>query len=341
MSQVQDLSYLNAESVKTADKQLLDLAVKARENDNAKKESESSNLEAAIKLMNNHEKAAPLKEARAEKRFDKAFEKEEAKVESKPDAKVESKPETKIEEPKIEEPKIEEDKLKEIFDRISKTDKRQQEVRKKIEEAVKVTPEEKELIERYKKLEQLKVDPISLIKELGLTLDDIEKAKLSSPKTPKEIELENQLIQMEKQLRDRDTTAEKEKNDLTMERHMSNIERTAKIEGYDIIEKLGLFNQVNAYMEAKYEETQKIISYKDACEAVEDFYASQFDKIKDSKKIAAKLNKLVEKIQEEEVSQSISNKMVQVNEVRERPMSEAERLQAAYKVLNGYDKARK
>ena len=336
MSQVQDLSYLNAESVKTADKQLLDLAVKARENDNAKKESEFSNLEAAIKVMNNHEKAAPLKEAQAEKRFDKAFEKEEAKVESKPDAKVESKPETKIEEPKIEE-----DKLKEIFDRISKTDKRQQDVRKKIEEAVKVTPEEKELIERYKKLEQLKVDPISLIKELGLTLDDIEKAKLSSPKTPKEIELENQLIQMEKQLRDRDSRAEKEKNDLTMERHMSNIERTAKIEGYDIIEKLGLFTQVNAYMEAKYEETQKIISYKDACEAVEDFYASQFDKIKDSKKIAAKLNKLVEKIQEEEVSQSISNKMVQVNEVRERPMSEAERLQAAYKVLNGYDKARK
>jgi len=336
MSQVQDLSYLNAESVKTADKQLLDLAVKARENDNAKKESEFSNLEAAIKVMNNHEKAAPLKEAQAEKRFDKAFEKEEAKVESKPDAKVESKPETKIEEPKIEE-----DKLKEIFDRISKTDKRQQDVRKKIEEAVKVTPEEKELIERYKKLEQLKVDPISLIKELGLTLDDIEKAKLNNPKTPKEIELENQLIQMEKQLRDRDTTAEKEKNDLTMERHMSNIERTAKIEGYDIIEKLGLFTQVNAYMEAKYEETQKIISYKDACEAVEDFYASQFDKIKDSKKIAAKLNKLVEKIQEEEVSQSISNKMVQVNEVRERPMSEAERLQAAYKVLNGYDKARK
>ena len=336
MSQVQDLSYLNAESVKTADKQLLDLAVKARENDNAKKESESSNLEAAIKLMNNHEKAAPLKEAQAEKRFDKAFEKEEAKVESKPDAKVESKSETKIEEPKIEE-----DKLKEIFDRISKTDKRQQEVRKKIEEAVKVTPEEKELIERYKKLEQLKVDPISLIKELGLTLDDIEKAKLSSPKTPKEIELENQLIQMEKQLRDRDSRAEKEKNDLTMERHMSNIERTAKIEGYDIIEKLGLFTQVNAYMEAKYEETQKIISYKDACEAVEEYYASQFDKIKDSKKMAAKLNKLVEKVQEEEVSQSISNKMVQVNEVRERPMSEAERLQAAYKVLNGYDKARK
>jgi hypothetical protein len=33
--------------------------------------------------------------------------------------------------------------------------------------------------------------------------------------------------------------------------------------------------------------------------------------------------------------------MVQVNEVRERPMTEAERLQAAYKVLNGYDKARK
>lgn len=336
MSQVQDLSYLNAESVKTADKQLLDLAVKARENDNAKKESSASNLEAAIKIMNNHEKAAPLKEAKAEKSFDKAFEKEEIKTESKPEVKAESKPEAKIEEPKIEE-----DKLKEIFDRISKTDKRQQEVRKKIEEAVKVTPEEKELIERYKKLEQLKVDPISLIKELGLTLDDIEKAKLNSPKTPKEIELENQLIQMEKQLRDRDTTAEKERNDLTMERHMSNIERTAKIEGYDIIEKLGLFNQVNAYMEAKYEETQKIISYKDACEAVEDFYASQFDKIKDSKKIASKLNKLVEKIQEEEVSQSISNKMVQVNEVRERPMTEAERLQAAYKVLNGYDKARK
>jgi len=336
MSQVQDLSYLNAESTKSSDKQLLDLAVKARENDNAKKESSASNLEAAIKIMNNHEKAAPLKEAKAEKSFDKAFEKEEAKVESKPEVKAESKPEAKIEEPKIEE-----DKLKEIFDRISKTDKRQQEVRKKIEEAVKVTPEEKELIERYKKLEQLKVDPISLIKELGLTLDDIEKAKLNSPKTPKEIELENQLLQMEKQLRDRDTIAEKEKNDLTMERHMSNIERTAKIEGYDIIEKLGLFNQVNAYMEAKYEETQKIISYKDACEAVEDFYASQFDKIKDSKKIASKLNKLVEKIQEEEVSQSISNKMVQVNEVRERPMTEAERLQAAYKVLNGYDKARK
>jgi hypothetical protein len=336
MSQVQDLSYLNAESTKSSDKQLLDLAVKARENDNAKKESNASNLEAAIKIMNNHEKAAPLKEAKAEKSFDKAFEKEEIKTESKPEVKAESKPEAKIEEPKIEE-----DKLKEIFDRISKTDKRQQEVRKKIEEAVKVTPEEKELIERYKKLEQLKVDPISLIKELGLTLDDIEKAKLNNPKTPKEIELENQLIQMEKQLRDRDTTAEKEKNDLTMERHMSNIERTAKIEGYDIIEKLGLFNQVNAYMEAKYEETQKIISYKDACEAVEDFYASQFDKIKDSKKIAAKLNKLVEKIQEEEVSQSISNKMVQVNEVRERPMTEAERLQAAYKVLNGYDKARK
>lgn len=337
MSQVQDLSYLNAESTKSSDKQLLDLAVKARENDNAKKESNASNLEAAIKIMNNHEKAAPLKEAKAEKSFDKAFEKEEIKTESKPEVKAESKPEAKIEEPKIEE-----DKLKEIFDRISKTDKRQQEVRKKIEEAVKVTPEEKELIERYKKLEQLKVDPISLIKELGLTLDDIEKAKLNNPKTPKEIELENQLIQMEKQLRDRDTTAEKERNDLTMERHMSNIERTAKIEGYDIIEKLGLFNQVNAYMEAKYEETQKIISYKDACEAVEDFYASQFDKIKDSKKIASKLNKLVEKIQEEEeVSQSISNKMVQVNEVRERPMTEAERLQAAYKVLNGYDKARK
>jgi len=345
--QIQDLSYLNQETLKQVDQSQRDAAIAARERDQANKASFDELLDKATKVLSNHEKAAPLKEAKALEKFDKAFnDNSEPLSKSKEEIEEVSSKETveaKKEEPIKESTKeIEQEsdsldtpKLKEIFERLNKADQKQTEVRKKIQEVNKISEEEKALVEKAKKIEALKNDPLNLLKELGLDLNQLnQKVATQRTKSPEMLELEAQVAEMRQMLQDRSIKETQEKYESENAKHLAKIESIAK-DKYEVIASLGLHKQVDTYMRQVYAETGKIPSYEQACEIIEDNYLTQIEKLKGSKKL---LNKLGVNKQEEEapkVSKSLNNAMNQSTQVEWKAQTESERLARAMQILSG------
>ena len=243
-------------------------------------------------------------------------------------------PEVPVSEPK-------KDDFASNFEKITKQEKHNSEIRKQLESNRKAFEADKAELEKYRQFDkQLKEDPLSVLEKLGLPLDRIQqlaqqKQNPVNAEARKAMELAQRL---EAELKSRDERAEQEKLAKEDIRLNASIAATVKAEGYDIIEHLGMHSAVREFMEQYYEETGEIPDIKIACNAVVENIAEKFSKIKDSKflkpkEVIPEPESLVTK-QEDKVPKTISNKMAQSSEKIVKGQSEADRLAEAIRILS-------
>lgn len=223
------------------------------------------------------------------------------------------------------------------FEKITKQEKHNSEIRRQLETNRKAFETDKAELERFRQFDrEFKTDPLAVLEKLGLSMARIqqlaqEKQSPVNPEARRAIELAQRL---EQELKTRD---EKEKNDkLSREEIKLNaaISETVKNEGYDIIEHLGLESSVRDYMEQYYDETGEIPEIKVACEAIANDIAAKISKVKDSKFLKSKEPEVITEPVESSVPKTITNKMAQSSEKVSRAMTETERMKEAVRLMN-------
>ena len=223
------------------------------------------------------------------------------------------------------------------FEKITKQEKHNSEIRRQLETNRKAFETDKAELERYRQFDkELKNDPLSVLEKLGLPLSRIhqlaqEKQTPQNPEARRAIELATRL---EQELKQRDEKEKQEKLSREDIRLNASIAETVKSGGYDIIEHLGLESSVRDFMEQYYEETGEIPDIKTACEAVAADIVTKLNKVKGSKFLQPKEEESLVTKQVSEVPKTITNKMSQSSEKVSRTMSETERMKEAVRLMN-------
>jgi hypothetical protein len=179
------------------------------------------------------------------------------------------------------------------------------------------------LEEERRKFEQDKRD-LELIKSTAAA--QIEQSRNVAPEVKDAFRAVEQL---KAELRERDER-ETEKKYATMERQLDEqISKVVKDEEYDVIDKLGLHNEVKNKLVELHKKNGKPSTIKEACDLVAEEVAEKYNKIKDSKHLKPKA-----KVEEEKpvVKTALTNKMVQNTPVS-KPKTDDDRLKAAQEFL--------
>lgn len=244
-----------------------------------------------------------------------------------------------VEEVKVEAPVVEEkkDEFASNFEKITKQEKHNAEIRRQLEEKRKEFEADKADLERYRQFDKkLKEDPLEVLEKLGLSPERINKLlqDRSNPVNAEARQALERIQKLEKDLEARESKAKEEalaREDVKLN---ASIAETVKNKGYDIIEHFNKEKDVRAYMESHYDETGEILDIAVACEAVTKDLVSRITKSKSSKwlqeQIASK-----EEVVEKDTPKTLSNKMIQSSTKEVKPRNEAERLEAAIRILNG------
>lgn len=146
--------------------------------------------------------------------------------------------------------------------------------------------------------------------------------------------------QLRMELQNKEKEATKERHSRAEIQLMASIDSAIKENEYDLIEHLGEQSAVREYMEEMYAQTGEIPDVKDACEAITNHLVEQFSRVKDSKWLKPK--EPVEEVKEVEQTpknvHTISNKLTQSTQGKDRPLTAAERMAAAIAVMKSYKK---
>lgn len=239
-------------------------------------------------------------------------------------------PEVKSEEPKS--------PLAEQFQRIAKQEKFVSAERQKIDEARKAFEAEKVFAESYKGLKGK--NPFEILEHFGIGYDELLKAdkERSSPVDPAAKKALQEVERLRNELTSKEQEAIKAKMGRAEIQLQADIDKEVVSGEYDLIEKLDSKSAVREYMEEMYEQTGEIPSVKEACEAVTTYLVTKFESIKESKWFSEKKPPILPPASPAQSGKVITNKMAQSSEQNSRPLTEAERLAAAIRVMNSFKK---
>jgi len=231
------------------------------------------------------------------------------------------------------------DDFKLNFERISKQEKHNSEIRKQLDEKRKAFEVDKADLEKYRQFDkELKADPLSVLEKLGLPLDRIQQLaqQRNVPQNPEARQAIELAKRLEKQLSDRDEKEKQEKLSREEVKLNASIAETIKADNFDILEHLEMQNTVREYMEAYYDETGEIVSIKDACQAVADELSEKLMKVKDSRFLKPKevVSEPVPEVLKSAEPKTLSNKMTQTSEKVGRSVSDTDRMKEALRILS-------
>lgn len=223
------------------------------------------------------------------------------------------------------------------FEKITKQEKHNAEIRRQLEEKRKEFEADKADLERYRQFDKkLKESPLEVLEKLGLSVEMIQKLAedRKNPINSEARQALERIQKLEKELETREQKLQQERLNKEEIRLNASIAETVKANGYDVIEHFGKEAAVRAYMESHYDSTGEIIDIDEACKAVTKEIVEKISKVKKSKW----LQEPEVKKEPEEVNptvKTLSNKMIQSSTKESKPRTEAERLEAAIRVLNG------
>lgn len=227
----------------------------------------------------------------------------------------------------------EDKKLAETFQRINKQETHLKSERAKIEEARKAFEADKAKADKYASLQGK--NPFEILEHFGITYDQLLKAdkEKHNPVDPNVKRALDRVNELESKILSKEDEATKERRARAELQIKADIQKTIKENEYDILEIAGAEQAVIDYMEEIYNQTQEIMDYKEACQAVTDNLVEQYHKLSTSKWVKPKV---VETVIEEKPATAITltNKSTQAIPTKGKVLNEAERMKAALQALN-------
>jgi hypothetical protein len=147
-----------------------------------------------------------------------------------------------------------------------------------------------------------KRQPLSFLHEHGLSVQDVQEALLRGEKAPEVDPLAERLAPLQqaaaelRALKDDLAKRDAEAAQKTFEAQVAGVKREvarmASADGYDMINAMGEFgvNTVFETMQQYYQTYEKVLTYKEACDIVEDDFETRYlPKLVESKKVKAKI----------------------------------------------------
>ena len=235
-------------------------------------------------------------------------------------------------------PEVKKDEFASNFEKITKQEKHNAEIRKQLEEKRKTFEADKAELERYRSFDkQLKDDPLGVLEKLGLSYDRIQQIARDK-QNPQNAEARRALERVDKLEQELKAREEREKNERLSKEEIrlnASIAEEVRKGGFDVIEQLGQESAVRDFMETYYEETGEIPEISFACEAIAKDIASKIAKVSKSKWLQPKEE--IPEVKEETGKEvkTLSNKMIQSSTKEKKPQTEEERTLAAIRILNG------
>lgn len=171
----------------------------------------------------------------------------------------------------------------EQFSRVNKQEKHISSEKERLEAMRRELEEARQDALRYRELKNR--NPFEILEAFGVTYDKLLEAdqERRKPIDPYVKEQSRQIAE----LRDLLMTQKREQEAEAMARRekalIASIRDTVATRGFDVIEKLGLHNEVKEYMAAEYEQKGEVPSFEDACKAVTRAVVTKYSSIKDSK----------------------------------------------------------
>ena len=110
------------------------------------------------------------------------------------------------------------------------------------------------------------------------------------------------------------------------------IDKTIAEHEFDLIPTLGMQKSVIEFMEEVYNTTGEVPSVKEACEAVTNHIVGLYQKASVSKWVKPKVEEVIKK-EEPKSPNTVSNKLSQAIVGADKPMNDAQRLQAAIRAM--------
>lgn len=195
--------------------------------------------------------------------------------------------------------------------------------RKKLEE-------QQNRLKKYEELEELaEKNPIQLMEKLGWSYDKLTKLMLDKDKDPQLKEYHDRLERIEKDLEDSRQKEIDRNNQILYSKMINSIEEEVKNNEYDLIEHFDYKDEVIKYMEKMYTKNKILLSFKDACEDVNNKLANEIKKAKKSKWLQEKEEKMEK---EDESPSTLTNKMSQTSSKVKNLTTEQERIDAAIRM---------
>lgn len=227
----------------------------------------------------------------------------------------------------------EDTKLAETFQRVAKQEAHIKSERAKIEQARKEFEVEKEKATKYSSLAGK--SPFEILEHFGITYDKLLQAdkERANPIDPHVKRALQEVEALKNQVSAKEQEAIQERRSRAELQVKSEIAKTIKEHDFDVIEKLGAEDAVMEYMEEMYSQTQEIPDYKEACQAIVDSIVDKYSKLKDSKWMKPQEPVKVEPIPQADPKLGLSNKMTQSATLNDKPLTEAQRFQAALNAL--------
>lgn len=229
-----------------------------------------------------------------------------------------------------------EEKKESLFDRIKKVEGLHKQTRTELDQERKKLEEQQIKLKKYEELEELsQKNPIELMEKLGWSYDKLTKLMLDKDKDPHLKELHERLDRMEK---DKEETKQKEieeKNKILYSKLIDSIDQTIKENDYDLIDKLDYRQEIvqhmtNIYNKFAEEGKPKVISFKDACEDVNNKVAADIKALKKSKWLREKEEEKRER--DNDSPSTLTNKMSQTSSKVKNLTTEEERIEAAIRL---------
>lgn len=164
----------------------------------------------------------------------------------------------------------------------------------KLEERLKQVEAQAKEVEAYKSIpERIKKDPFKLMQEHGLTKEQLLEMTLNDGQPTQDMvlgEVEkkfmSKLEEMEKKLAEKEENARKEKEAAAIQQFQAQLtDFVNKTEDYDLIRANDAVDLVYQVIEEHYNETQQILSNKEACDAVENYLLEEAKKLVDRDKV--------------------------------------------------------
>lgn len=223
--------------------------------------------------------------------------------------------------------------LAEQFQRIAKQEKYVSSERAKLEAAKKSLESDKLAIDAYNSLKGR--NPFEILEHFGVTYDKLLEADKDrqNPVDPKIREALQKVQELESKMTQKERDVEQAQLARAEIQLKADIDSIVSSKEYDLIEKLGAKDAIVEYMEEMWDTEGVVPTIEEACDAITSHLVEKVNSIKESKWLKPKETLTEENVDKEPLKTtklpSISNKMTQSTEFSKKPMSDAERLQAA------------
>jgi len=181
-------------------------------------------------------------------------------------------------------------KERQIRDRERQLQQQMTELEKRME-AMKSSEGE---VAKYKSMpERLRKEPLKVLEESGLTMDEFTEMLLNGGSPTKEMEMRDsekrilsKVEELEKKLADKEKAEAEGKYEQQLEAFVADLTKFANDEAeYELIRANDAVSLVYSVIEQHHSETGEILSNKDACDAVEEYLLGEAKKLVDREKV--------------------------------------------------------